>query len=155
MDRSGRFLSITFKVRETSVKEASSRSPITNRHVERRHQCFETNISREQYQLLVGKYPISITFDDFIEALPPIIKNEQSTKVLQRSFSILDRNNSKTIIIQEFSNILLMLNESVNRDALLARIREFDQNDDDKLDFQEFQGLVRSEVGRQVLCNEL
>jgi len=148
----GRVSEINYDFEEVIV-ETVLRGITTSK--EQRIQTYNANITRDQYNQLAQQIPDPLSFDDFVYVLRPFIMGYYNNFELEQAFSILDKDRSGFIQIDELSIFLMIINEYVTSDALKNYIRKVDMNADGNLNYDEFRSLVLKGIGRDIICNHL
>jgi len=156
--RSGQIMQIDFQFEETIVVSAStsgSSTAITRHNKEKRNRTYDTTVTRDQYQKLASRFKNPLPFDDFVNVLRPFIMGFYQANELERAFNTLDRDHSGSIDISELASFLPLLNDEVDRTALMDYARKVDNNFDGNMTYQEFRTLVLRGIGRDIICNKL
>jgi Ca2+-binding EF-hand superfamily protein len=153
-NHSGQTTKIDFQFDEsTMIVAASTSTGISRNNKEKRQRSYEWSMTRDQYQSIISKLRRPIAFDAFVDSLRPIVMGHYKNDELERAFTILDRDQSGTINVKEFSAILPILNESMDASALREYIRKVDEDFDGELKYEEFRALVLRGIGRDIMCN--
>jgi len=155
-NHSGQTTKIDFQFDEsTTIVAAPTLTGISRNNQEKRSRSYGWSMTRDQYQSIISKLRRPIAFDAFVDSLRPIIMGHYRNDELERAFTNLDRDQSGTVNIKEFSAILPILNESIDASALREYIRKSDENFDGELNYEEFRALVLRGIGRDIMCNNL
>jgi Ca2+-binding EF-hand superfamily protein len=74
---------------------------------------------------------------------------------LKRAFSILDKNHSGTINIDQLARFLPIINEYATTDVLINYIKRADIDTDGNLNYDQFRILILKGIGRDIICNHI
>ncbi|CAF1471212.1 unnamed protein product [Rotaria sordida] len=153
-NHSGQIIKIEFQFDEsTTMALGSTSSSMSRQNQEKYYRSYQWSITRDQYELRINRLQKPITFDAFVNSLRPIIMGYYKNNELKRAFAILDSDQSGAINIKEFSDILMILNNSVDVNVLAEYIKQVDENFDGELNYEEFQALILRGIGRDIICN--
>ncbi|CAF1209616.1 unnamed protein product [Rotaria sordida] len=153
-NHSGQIIKIEFQFDEsTTMVLGSTSSSMSRQNQEKYYRSYQWSITRDQYELRINRLQKPITFDAFVNSLRPIIMGYYKNNELKRAFAILDSDQSGAINIKEFSDILMILNNSVDVNVLAEYIKQVDENFDGELNYEEFQALILRGIGRDIICN--
>ena len=81
--------------------------------------------------------------------------NDPKTKELKEAFTIFDRDKDGLINYNELGNVLKSQGFSPTNQELLEMIADVDDNEDDKINFEEFLILMHSRLKKADIENEL
>jgi Ca2+-binding EF-hand superfamily protein len=127
---------------------------ITNKK-ERRSRIYDTNITRQQYNFLATDIRNALSFDYFLLVLRPFVMGFYQNDQLKRAFSILDKNHSGTINIDQLARFLPIINEYATTDVLINYIKRADIDTDGNLNYDQFRTLILKGIGRDIICNHI
>jgi Ca2+-binding EF-hand superfamily protein len=151
---SGKVTQIDYVFEETIVIETpSTSSGITRHNKEKRNRSYDVTITREQYQTIAPKLPLS--FDEFVTVIRPFIMGYYVNDELERAFRTLDKDGSESINLSELNSFLPILNGEITDDALENYVRKVDEDFNGNLNYDEFRSLVLRGIGRDIICNHL
>ncbi|CAF1276369.1 unnamed protein product [Rotaria sordida] len=153
-NHSGQIIKIEFQFDEsTTMVLGSTSSSMSRQNQGKYYRSYQWSITRDQYELRINRLQKPIAFDAFVSSLRPIIMGYYKNNELKRAFAILDSDQSGAINIKEFSDILMILNNSVDVNVLAEYIKQVDENFDGELNYEEFQALILRGIGRDIICN--
>ena len=81
--------------------------------------------------------------------------NDPKTKELKEAFTMFDRDKDGLINYNELGNVLKSQGFSPTNQELLEMIADVDENEDDKINFEEFLILIHSRLKKADIENEL
>ncbi len=81
--------------------------------------------------------------------------NDPKTKELKEAFTMFDRDKDGLINYNELGNVLKSQGFSPTNQELLEMIADVDENEDDKINFEEFLILMHSRLKKADIENEL
>ncbi|CAF2832224.1 unnamed protein product [Rotaria sp. Silwood2] len=120
---------------------------------ERRSRTYAANITRAHYDSLIRRTPGALSFDNFVHVLRPFMMGFYGRNELEQAFSILDKDGSGSIHVNELSIFLPVINESATSDMLKSYINQVYTNIEDSLNYDEFRALILKGIGREILCH--
>ncbi|CAF1218824.1 unnamed protein product [Rotaria sordida] len=147
---SGSVIEINYEFEEITVENVQ-RGVATKR--ERRSRTYNANITRQLYDSIVRKVDDALPFDEFVNVLRPFMMGFYERNELEQAFSILDRDRSGTVHVDELSAFLPVINESATRDTLEHYIKQVYSSVENDLNFDEFRELILKGIGREILCH--
>lgn len=135
-------------VDESAANETSSKS-------EQRILNYKTSFNREQYQRVIENSTTlrSLTFDQFVKILRPLIVGFYSLGELYQAFKLLDRSRTGAIRIEELDAFIQLINPNVKPYLLNEFIQRIDSNNDGNINYDEFRSLVLRGIGRDIICS--
>lgn len=148
--QNGQINEINYEIEE-SIKE-NVLFGITRRS-ERRTRVYSTTITRAQYNRLSRQQSDALSFDDFVFVLRPFMMGFYQDSELEMAFSILDKDGSGLVNVDELSIFLPIINEHATGETLKKFIEKIDLDANNNMDFDEFRSLILKGIGRDILCN--
>ncbi|UJR07293.1 hypothetical protein I4U23_011581 [Adineta vaga] len=148
----GHINQIHYQFEEVSFENTSN--GITNKK-ERRSRIYDTNITREHYNVLGKNIRNALSFDNFILVLRPFVMGYYQNDELEQAFRVLDKDHSGSINVDELARFLPIINENATTEALKNYIRKVDITNDGDLNYDEFRTLILKGIGRDIICNHI
>jgi hypothetical protein len=122
------------------------------------HRHYRAIIKRDEYERIIQSNMSdkdSISFDDFVRILRPIMMGTYVGDELREAFYLLDKDQSNTIDIDELADFLSIIHSEVTKDILLHYVGKIDINTDQKLNFDEFTDMILRGIGRDIVCGHI
>jgi Ca2+-binding EF-hand superfamily protein len=119
---------------------------------------YRATIKRDEYECMIQPNMSdndSLSFDDFVRILRPIMMGTYVGNELREAFYLLDKDQLNTIDIDELADFLSIIHTEVTKDILLHYLGKVDINTDQKLNFDEFTDMILRGIGRDIVCGHI
>jgi Ca2+-binding EF-hand superfamily protein len=115
---------------------------------------FKWSIRREDYEEM-AKIGVknALPFDSFVSVLRPFMMGTYSPDSIKEAFSILDRDESGRIDIDELTVFIPFIQPSLTKDIVARYIELVDTNNDRQLNLDEFTNLITRGIGREIISH--
>ncbi|CAM4836274.1 unnamed protein product, partial [Rotaria magnacalcarata] len=98
----------------------------------------------------------AISQQNFMKVVQVIMMGSKATDSdIRQAFTILDADGSGTLDMKELSKVIPAIMPGATCDTLPTMIRRYDKNCDNILNLNEFTGLVKGNLGRDVVCTDV
>ena len=83
-----------------------------------------------------------IDFEEFLILMARNMQDIDEEKVISQGFNVFDQDGDGKISLDDLRTVMESLGEQLNENQLAEIIKEVDTNDNDTIDFAEFQELI-------------
>ena len=111
--------------------------------------------SDEYYQMAKSSQKHALPFETFIRIFRPFMMGKYAIPDIPGAFSLLDHDKSGHIDTHELSSFIPLVRPDASPHLILHYLLKNDLNQDCQLNYQEFERLILSGIGRDIIIGKI